>query len=208
MNFLGDIHDTVTPFPGDSRGTYNWYYADTALFDYLDPSEWIESLVETDNIGISFQDSAIRIWLKDQSRAKVDETTDIVSGMEGVLATYYRDGDHYQLVSNLRRTQFDNREWSSFKAHGQEIVDSSAAEYGADVIGLLRDHTVAGVVGDHGGAGFAAQNVPILFYGAGTSRTDSGEPIRSVDVMPTVLAALGIEPTYPMDGVAYPIPVP
>jgi arylsulfatase A-like enzyme len=31
-------------------------------------------------------------------------------------------------------------------------------------------------------------------------------PVRSVDIMPTILKAMGIEATYPMDGVAYPLP--
>jgi arylsulfatase A-like enzyme len=31
-------------------------------------------------------------------------------------------------------------------------------------------------------------------------------PVRSVDIMPTILKAMGIAPTYPMDGVGYPLP--
>jgi len=99
-NFLGDTQDAAAGFPLDSRGFYNWYYADTPVVDYLQPSEWIQGLVDTQNIGISFQDSAIRLWLKDQSAQKVKEATDIVSGMRGVMATYRRDGDRYQLVWN------------------------------------------------------------------------------------------------------------
>jgi arylsulfatase A-like enzyme len=208
MNFLGDTRDAAAGFPNDSRGFYNWYYADTppGLVDYLDPSAWVAPLVATGNIGISYQDSAIRIWLKDQSDAKVTEATNIVSGMSGVLATYRRQGEHYQLVWNRPPEQLTSAEWSWFQLHGQEIVDTSAARYGADVIGLLRDHTVAGVVGDHGGAQFAAQNIPIVFYGAGTTTLDSAAPMRSVDIMPTVLRALGIPLTQPTDGVGYPLP--
>jgi len=38
---------------------------------------------------------------------------------------------------------------------------------------------------------------------------DIGEPVRSVDIMPTILRAMGIEPeaAHPMDGVAYPLPM-
>ncbi len=205
-NFLGNTDDAAAGFPFDSRGFYNWYYADTPLIDYLQPSDWIQPLVATDNIGISYQDSAIRIWLKDQSPEKVQEATDIVSGMTGVLATYRRDGDHYTLTWNTPPTQVKKSEWSWFQQHGQEIVDSSAADYGADVIGLLRDHTVAGVYGDHGGAQLAAQNIPIVFYGAGTSDRSSDAAIRSVDIMPTVLRAMGLPQTASMDGIGYPLP--
>jgi GTP cyclohydrolase II len=32
------------------------------------------------------------------------------------------------------------------------------------------------------------------------------DEVRSVDIMPMILRAMGIQPTYPMDGVAYPLP--
>ncbi len=197
--------DTAAGFPADPRGYYNWYYANTPVLDYLDPSDWIKPLVNTGNIGISFQDSAIRIWLKDNSRTKQLEASHIVKGMKGVLATYYRDGSHYHLVSHLDRKKLTKAEWTWFKEHGQEIVDTSAARYGADVIGLLRDNTTAGVAGDHGGAQYDAQNIPIAFYGAGVSSKDNSAHIRSVDIMPTVLKAMGIKPAPKLDGHALPL---
>lgn len=203
--FLGNTEDTAAGFPADPRGYYNWYYADTPVLDYLDPSDWIKPLVNTDNIGVSFQDSAIRIWLKDNSRTKQLEASHIVEGMRGVLATYYRDGSQYRLVSHLNRDKLTAAEWTWFKAHGQEIVNTSAARYGADVIGLLRDNTTAGVAGDHGGAQYDAQNIPIAFYGAGVSSRDNSAPIRSVDIMPTVLRAMGITPAPKLDGQAMPL---
>ena len=48
---------------------------------------------------------------------------------------------------------------------------------------------------------------PIVFYGAGVS--PGGTPqaaMRSVDILPTILREMGIEPTYPMDGVSYRLP--
>lgn len=201
--FLGNTADTTVGFPADPRGYYNWYYADTPVLDYLDPSDWIKPLVATGNIGISYQDSAIRIWLKDNSQSKKFQAAHIVKDMKSVLATYYRDGNHFRLASHVSRKHLTSSEWRWFKAHGQEIVDTSAASYGADVIGLLRDNTSAGVAGDHGGAQYAVQNIPIVFYGAGASSKDNRAAIRSVDIMPTVLKAMGIKPTAPLDGRAY-----
>ena len=45
-----------------------------------------------------------------------------------------------------------------------------------------------------------------MFAGAGLSGRDLQAEVRSVDIMPTVLRAMGIQPTFPMDGVAYALP--
>ena len=66
------------------------------------------------------------------------------------------------------------KDW--WKAHGQEIVDTMAADDGPDVVGLLHDKTSYGVYGDHGGAQETVQRVPMVFwspglaYGARTGR--------------------------------------
>jgi arylsulfatase A-like enzyme len=79
--------------------------------------------------------------------------------------------------------------------------------YGPDVIGLLGDDTGYGVKGDHGGAQESVQRIPIVFYGAGVrAGTSPGGAIRSVDILPTVLAELGIRPTQRMDGRAFTVP--
>ena len=93
-----------------------------------------------------------------------------------------------------------------FLRKAQELVDTQAAGYGPDLIATLPDNTTYSVAGDHGGIQRAAQQVPIVFAGAGLSSKDLRAEIRSVDIMPTVLRAMGIRPTYPMDGVAYELP--
>jgi DNA-binding LacI/PurR family transcriptional regulator len=45
-------------------------------------------------------------------------------------------------------------------------VDTMAAPYAADVVGLLKDSTSYGVAGDHGGAQRSVQEIPIVFAGA------------------------------------------
>jgi arylsulfatase A-like enzyme len=46
-----------------------------------------------------------------------------------------------------------------------------------------------------------------VFYGAGVrAGTSPGGAIRSVDILPTVLAELGIRPTQRMDGRAFTVP--
>ena len=76
----------------------------------------------------------------------------------------------------------------------------------ADLIATLPDDTTYSVAGDHGGIQRATQQIPIVFAGAGLVWRDLRAPVRSVDIMPTILRAMGITPTHPMDGTAYALP--
>ena len=67
-----------------------------------------------------------------------------------------------------------------------------AAPYAADVVGLLRDNTSYGVAGDHGGAQRPVQEIPIVFAGADVGSRDSRYPLRSVDILPTILREMRI----------------
>ena len=48
-------------------------------------------------------------------------------------------------------------------------------------------------MGDHGGSQELVQNIPMIFFGPGVGRKDSNREIRHVDVLPTILAAMGID---------------
>jgi arylsulfatase A-like enzyme len=74
------------------------------------------------------------------------------------------------------------------------------------VVATLVDDTTYSVAGDHGGVQRRAQQIPIVFAGAGLSAKDLKGEVRSVDIMPTVLAELGIKPTRTMDGRALNLP--
>ena len=51
------------------------------------------------------------------------------------------------------------------------------------------------------------QRIPIIFSGPGVrAGAKPGGAIRSVDILPTVLRALGIPQTHAMDGKAYQLP--
>jgi arylsulfatase A-like enzyme len=189
-------------------GYYNWYYGDPENDGVYDrPQAALQPLVDTDNVGLSYSDSMLRVWLKDQSRAKVDEAAAAMRTMAAVTAVWRRHGDHYDRVSRVRWYRMHSsgeRRWFASKAH--ELVDTEAAAYGPDLIATLPDDTTYSVAGDHGGVQRATQRIPIVFAGAGLSGRDLRAPVRSVDIMPTVLKALGIRPTFPMDGVAYALP--
>jgi hypothetical protein len=122
-----------------------------------------------------------------------------------VIATYRLDGRHYRLVkANVKAMSFD--ELVYWLAHEQEIVDTMAAAYAADVVGLLRNDTSYGVAGDHGGAQRPVQEIPIVFAGAGVGPRDSRFPLRSVDILPTILRTIGIRARPGLDGHAVTLP--
>ena len=200
-HFYGDYE------PEADYGYYNWYYGDVENDAYDDPQEALQPLIDTGNVGLSYSDSMLRVWAKDQAPAKVRQLAKVMHKLPKVTAVWVRDGDHFDRFGAVRwgRMKRDGeRTW--FGKHARELVDTEAADYGPDVIATVADNTTYSVAGDHGGIQRAAQQVPILFAGGGVSSTDLYAPIRSVDIMPTVLRHLGIPKSYPMDGIAYKLP--
>jgi arylsulfatase A-like enzyme len=188
---------------GFDRGNYNWYYGADEDESYLDPQPELQPLIDTGNVEASMQDSAIRTWLVDRSREKKREAARVMAELPGVIASYYRTGRHYTLEKRIYKGFFSRSERRWFNRHAQEIVDTEAASYGPDVIGLLHDSSSYGVAGDHGGAQKTVQRIPIVFFGAGVDPGRQKGRIRSVDIMPTVLRAMGIAKTHPTDGTAF-----
>ena len=157
---------------------------------------------------MSMQDSAIRTWLVDRSWSAKRDAARVMSTLAGVRRRTSSPVTATGWLWHAPRSQWTSSEWQWWRRHGQEIVDTAAADYGADVIGLLRDDASYGVAGDHGGAQENVQRIPIVFSGPGVRRRRHGRAsaIRSVDIMPTVLRALGIPETHWTDGRAYRLP--
>ncbi|NPC43631.1 alkaline phosphatase family protein [Nocardioides sp. zg-1230] len=207
-HFHGDFE------PENDYGYYNWYYGSPANdVPYLRPQEALLPLIEgtndgtgATNVGLSYSDSSLNVWLKDQSPEAVTEAADIMEDLADVTAVWRRNGDHYDLASPVRWDRMHGAEKHWFATKAQELVDTQAADYGPDLIATLPDDTTYSVLGDHGGIQRASQQVPIVFAGANTSHRDLHAEVRSVDIMPTVLEAMGIEATHPMDGTAYDLP--
>ena len=194
--------------PVNDYGYFNWYYGDPEndVF-YNQPQEALQPLIDTGNVGLSYSDSSLNVWLEDQSPAAVAEAAGIMKGLPDVTAVWQRRGDHFDRVTPVRRdrmTSGGEKSWFARKA--QELVDTQAADYGPDLIATLPDDTTYSVLGDHGGIQRASQQIPIVFAGADLSGKDLHAEVRSVDIMPTILDTLGIAPTYDMDGTAYSLP--
>lgn len=64
----------------------------------------------------------------------------------------------------------------------------------------------AEIYGDHGGAGESVQRVPAVFWSPSLAPGDDrGQTFRTVDFMPTILRAMRITLTAPVDGQAHPL---
>jgi len=190
---------------GPGRANYNWYYGEDEDETYLEPQPELQPLIDTGNVEASMQDSAIRTWLTDTSKRSKKRAARVMAELPGVIATYYRTGSDYARQSRIYDGFFSPSERRWFREHAQELVDTEAAAYGPDVIGLLHDNSSYGVAGDHGGAQKSVQQIPIVFSGAGVGVGRRPDAIRSVDIMPTVLRTMGIPRTHRTDGTAYQI---
>jgi hypothetical protein len=187
------------------RSNNNWYYGATQNGTFLAPSPSLAPLIATGNVRFSYQDSAIRTWLTDTSDSAKRHAAEVMSTLPDVIATYRLDGRRYRLVdTNLRSMSLSEALY--WLRHGQEIVDTMAAPYSADVVGLLKDNTSYGVAGDHGGAQRPVQEIPIVFAGSDVGPRDSHHALRSVDILPTVLRKMGIKPGSGLDGRAVVLP--
>lgn len=117
---------------------------------------------------------------------------------------------HYQQVESGRYTHHAVARGGtsldpSLEAAYQYLLGTFAGPLAPDISLAFRENTVTRIHskghGEHGGATWGAQAVPLVFAGPGVrSGVTSTFPARLMDVAPTVLTLLGIEPTN-MDGV-------
>jgi arylsulfatase A-like enzyme len=219
LDELGQLDDTLVVLTADHGATHgeqfygkttalasdtNWYYGpDSKPTVYNNPSPALEPLLATGNVQFSYQSTSIQTWLNDQSASKRAKALKAMRGLPGVIATYWRKGDHFVLAGTNKMTGSERSWWRNT---AQSIINNMAAPNGPDVVGLLGDDVSYGAYGDHGGATEEVQRVPMVFWSPSMAfANDTDAPFKTPDVMPTILQALGIEQTYPTDGQARPL---
>ena len=185
------------------RSDCNWYYGQDADENYRDPSPAVAALraaltppggdpVADTNLRFSYQDGHVAAWLKDNSAARKRQAAEAVLEMPGVIAAYHLNAAQDAYVRyGTNRTTGHERAW--FVQHGDELVDTMAAPFGPDVVGLLETDVTYGVMGDHGGHNRLIQEIPMIFAGPGVGSKDPNRQMRLVDVMPTVLELMAID---------------
>jgi hypothetical protein len=229
----GQFNDTLIVVTADHGSTYgenfygvnepgggdvNWYagtwfpgYGTDVHVPNTSPgSPALKPLLDTGNVAFSYQSTAIETWLIGQSWAEKVAAAKVMRTLPGVIATYIRSdsGDRYVLDTATRTsTKMSFSEWWWWALHGQQLVNTMAWQGSADVVGLLADRTSYGVYGDHGGAQQSVQRIPMIIYSAGMRHSVSGYDMRLADITPTILRALDITPTAPMDGRAVRLPL-
>jgi hypothetical protein len=204
--------DTFYGIDAPGRGDPNWYYgAETgtrADETYLSPTPAIADLATRigDNLAFSYQDTHVAVWLKSTSTAERLAAAKAMRSLPSAIATFYLedDQDSYKLDWTSRTMTSAERKW--FNKKGRGLVNTMAAPYGPDAVALLKDRTTYSVEGDHGGHQADIQMIPIIFSWPGLQATVSPVEITNVDILPTILQVLGIEPTYPLDGEAVLLP--
>ena len=164
---------TATSSPSNDYGFYNWYYGDPENDIFYDqPQAALQPLVDTGNVGFSYSDSSLNVWLTDQSPAAVAEAAAVMADLPDVTAVWRRDGDHFDRVSPVRCgpdvTPAARRRGS--RARPRSSSTPRRRDYGPDLIATLPDNTTYSVLGDHGGIQRTTQQIPIVFAGAGLSR--------------------------------------
>ena len=199
----GQTADRYHGLDGPDRGNFNWYYGADADEDYRKPQPALAPLLATGNVGFNYQDGHIATWANDTSPEALRLTAAAMRRLPDVIASYVRDGDRYRRVGPLGRMNL--REFIWWLRHAKGLIDTMAAPYGPDVVGLLRDDVSYGVKGDHGGHQEKIQRIPMVFSWPGLKPQQRGERMRAVDVLPTVLELMDIDPMagHPLDGRSY-----
>jgi hypothetical protein len=185
-------------------GNLNWYYGHDADETYETAQPALKPLTDLEpNLDFSYQDGHVAAWLDDRSPEALAEGAAAMRQLPDVIAAYVRDGDRYQRTGPLGEMSGRERAW--WVRFGRQLVDTMAAPYGPDVVGLLRDDTSYGVRGDHGGHQESIQRVPMAFSWPGLQPHARRERIRAVDIVPTVLDLMGVQKVgaTPLDGEAY-----
>ncbi|MEH6460692.1 alkaline phosphatase family protein [Chitinimonas sp. JJ19] len=197
----GNFHGSKAAGVSDN----NWYFGDVVNGSGFDkPIPAIKPLVDTGNVAFSYQSTTVNTWLKDTSPAKKREMAKVMRSLPGVVATYWRDGGRYKLdTATKTASRMTKREHQWWQRHGQELMDTMAAEGSADVVGILGGGTTYSVSGDHGGIGEEEQRIPMFAWSAHIKREKPVTGFRSADILPTVLKAMGIKQTHKTDGKAY-----
>ncbi len=114
----------------DGQGYYNWYYGTMENDEYLDPQPALKPLVDTGNLAMTYSDSMVRAWLKNQSAAKVQQAVGMMAKMPDVSAVWKRRRAATSTVASPvrwdRMPSKGERDW--FKAHAQELLEHHRRE--------------------------------------------------------------------------------
>jgi hypothetical protein len=136
-------------------------------------------------------------WLADPSLARSVAENVVAEKDPGVESVYYRDphnlGGGYELAGGMHMTREEDaahRFLLQTLLDGHEPSVVAFGRYGQTFMSPTTNWR-----GDHGGAGWSSQHIPLILAGPGIRRTTIASPAQLEDVAPTVLADMGVAPT-------------
>lgn len=145
------------------------------------------------------------LWIKDRSRAAAAATNIARLRNPNVQAVYFKErspgGSHY-----IRATGPDLFQVPGVERANQYLLRTFNGPNGPDLAVFFRQGAAslpggqASWKGDHGGADWESQHMPLVLPGPGVrAGTVSPFPARLIDIAPTVLTLMGL-PSTGMDG--------
>jgi arylsulfatase A-like enzyme len=145
------------------------------------------------------------IWLKDLASVPRVANSLASANVPNVAAVYYKNpAGQYTLRSSASRLAD-----SSVRQSYSDLLGSFTSAESPDIVLLYDEDTITmnptflkvGRKGDHGGATWGAQHIPVIIAGPSIKQSYSSDyPARLVDIAPTVETLLGIVPQR-QDGV-------
>jgi type I phosphodiesterase/nucleotide pyrophosphatase len=137
------------------------------------------------------------IWPADPSLARSVAENIVAEKDPGVESVYYRDprnlGGGYELAGGVhmsRQEDAAHRYLLQTLLDGHEPGVVAFARYGQTFMSSTTNWR-----GDHGGAGWSSQHIPLILAGPGIRQSTIADPAQLEDVAPTVLADMGVAPT-------------
>lgn len=144
--------------------------------------------------------TAAYMWLDDLSKAPAAAGQIAALKNPYIQSVYFKEraGNGYEYVRASGPQGFHT---TGMEAANQYLLHSFDGVTGPDVVTFFAEDTAslpggeAKWKGDHGGADWYSQHVPLVFSGAGVARGVRAEPVRLQDIAPTALSLMGITPT-------------
>jgi arylsulfatase A-like enzyme len=177
-------------------------------FDRLVTPDVINNAVSSVGLKVTHgaYHTADYLWLDNSARADAAAAAIAQLGNDNIQSVYFKEqtpgGSDYIRASGSSLFLVPGMEQAN-----QLLLNSFVGPDSPDVVVMFRDGTAGDYVenkwkGDHGGADWESQHIPLIISGAGARHgVVSSYPARLVDVAPTVLALLGA-PWNQMDGTA------
>ncbi len=160
-----------------------------------DAPEWVTHVVKAGEVAVSYQDTAMRVWMKTRAsnRKPVIKAMSEVPGVTEVYALEQKKNQwsYHRVFTALGKQPKKFQSWAN--QHSKEILNATATKNSPDLIGLLADETGFDLIGDHGGAQEGVQRIPLMIVRPKNKGAKITRPIRMSEVKKEILKEFLIE---------------